>query len=106
MDDQAGDSGRLVVGQIPVHDPIEIADRHSAIDVNRSVGLAPHARHGDIVFVGDVSDDLLKDVFQRHQTFDFAVFVHHKRKGRLAAAEGLELFRNRTRLRYELRRRH
>src|SRR5262249_24737951 len=57
VDDEAGDGGRLVVGQVPLQGAVEIADRNAAIDVDRAVGLRPHARHRDVVLIRDVADD-------------------------------------------------
>ena len=39
MDDEAGDGGRLLVRQVPVHGAVEVADRHRAVDIDRAVGL-------------------------------------------------------------------
>ena len=98
---QAGDRGCLFVGKIPVHRTIEIADRHRAIDHHRAVRLGAHARNHDIVLVGDVTDDLLQNVLQRHHAFDFAVFINHQREVSLAAAECLQLLRYRAHLRHK-----
>ena len=43
MDHQAGDGGGLVIGQIPFHGTVEVPDRHAAVDIDRAVGLRPHA---------------------------------------------------------------
>src|SRR5665213_2829633 len=42
VNDEPGYRGRLFVRQMPVHDAVEIADRHPAIDVDRAVRLAAH----------------------------------------------------------------
>jgi len=60
MDDQTGDSGRLLVRQIPVHDAVEVADGNRAVDIDRTIRLLAHARHGDVVLVGDVADDFFQ----------------------------------------------
>ncbi len=41
VDDETGDGGRFFVWQIPVHVPVEIADRHRAVYVDGAVGLRP-----------------------------------------------------------------
>ena len=46
VDDEAGDGRRLVVGQIPVHRAVEVADRRRAVDDDRSVALLAHALRG------------------------------------------------------------
>src|SRR5438477_8695658 len=89
MNHQAGDGGRLFIWKIPVHRAVEIADRHRAVDHYRAVRLRAHAGHHDVVLVGNIADDLLQDILQRHHAFDFAVFVHHKREMSFAAAERL-----------------
>ena len=69
-----------------------------AVDVDRAVGLRPHARHRDVVLVGDVADDLLEDVLERDQAHHLAVLVDHQREMRLAAAERLELLATAARM--------
>ena len=106
VDDDAGDGGRLVVGNVPIHRPVEVAHRHRAVDIDRTVRLRPHAGHRDVVLVADVADDLLDDVLDRHQAFHLAVFVDHQRERRLAAAKRLELLVERRRVGHEPGRRH
>ena len=91
VDDEAGDGRRLLVGQVPVHRAVEVADRHRAVDVDRAVRLRAHALHGDVVLVGDVADDLLEDVLERHQPLHLAILVDDQRDVRLALEEGVEL---------------
>ncbi len=91
VDDEAGDGGRLVVGQVPVHGAVEVADRHRAVDIDRAVRLRADALDGDVVLVGDVADDLLEDVLQRHQALHLAVFVDDQGEMHLALEEGVEL---------------
>src|ERR1700689_5323844 len=38
VDHDARDGGGLVVGNIPVHGPVQVADRHCAVDIHRAVG--------------------------------------------------------------------
>src|SRR5262245_50875281 len=75
MDDESRNRCRLIVRQLPVERPVEIADWHRPVDDNRSVGLLFHALDVDIMLVGYLTDDLLDDVFQRDQTFDLAIFI-------------------------------
>ena len=44
------------------------------------------------MLVGNIADNLLDNVFEGDQAFEFAVFIDHKRKRRLAVAERFELF--------------
>ena len=62
-------------GSVPVERAVEIADRHRAVDDDRAVGLLLDALDIDVVLVGDLADDLLDDVLQRHQALDLAIFV-------------------------------
>ena len=101
VDDQAGDRRRLVVRQRPVERAVEVADRHRAVDDDRAVGFLLDAFDLDIVLVGNLADDLLDDVLQRHQAFDLAIFVDHDGEMRLAAQEGVELVLQRGGVRHE-----
>ena len=56
------------------------------------------------MLVGNIADDLLQNVLQRHHAFDFAIFVDDQREMGLAAAEGFELLGHRAHLRHEPRR--
>src|SRR5262245_34833818 len=56
VNDEARNGGRLLVRQVPVHDAVEIADRHAAVDIDRPVRLRPHARHVHVVLIADVAD--------------------------------------------------
>src|SRR5262249_18274783 len=61
VDDEPGDGGRFVVGQVPFHGAVEIADWNAAVDVDRAIGLRPYARHRDVVLIRDVADDFLQN---------------------------------------------
>src|SRR5215211_926791 len=91
VDDETGDGSRFLVGQVPIHDTVEIADRHAAVDIDRAVGLRAHAWNCDIALVGDVDDDVIQKVLQRDQAHHLAVFVHDQRERRPSAPERLEL---------------
>src|SRR3546814_1392974 len=56
-----------------------------------AVGLRPHAGDGQVVLVGDIADDLLQDVLQRHHALQAAVFVDDQREMLPARPERLEL---------------
>src|SRR6266516_7391602 len=73
VDDESGDGCRLIVGQVPFHHSVQVPDRNRTVDVDRAIGLRPHARHGDVVLVGDVADDFFENIFQRHQAHEFTV---------------------------------
>ena len=45
----------------------------------------------DVGLVGDVADDLLDDVLERHQAHDLAILVDHDGEMRLALQKGVEL---------------
>src|ERR1043166_5110386 len=55
VDDEAGDRGRLLVRQAPVHRAVEIADRHPTVDIDRAVELRRDPRHRDVVLILDVA---------------------------------------------------
>ncbi len=67
VDHQAGDGGGFLVGQVPVHRAVEIADRHRPSTITEPSGCGRTPCDGDVVLVADVADDLLEDVFQRHE---------------------------------------
>jgi hypothetical protein len=88
---QAGDGRGFLVGQTPVELPVQVADRHRALDDHRAVAQRPHAFALDVVFVGDLAHHLLQDVLQGDHAQHLAVFVDHDGEMFLALAEGLEL---------------
>ena len=90
VDHQAGDRRRLVIGQVPLERPVQVADRHRAGDDDGAVRLAHHLLGDDVVLVGDLADDLLEDVLEGHQPLQHAVFVDHQREMRLALEEGAQ----------------
>src|SRR5581483_3154558 len=104
MDDETRDGGGFLIRQLPVHGAVEVPDRHVAVDAHRTVGLRPDAGHDDVVFVADVADDLLEDIFERGEAHDLAVFVDHERERRLAPPEGAQLIQQRTDIGHEPRR--
>src|SRR5215510_1520029 len=67
VDDEASDRGGLVVWQRPVHLAVEIAYRHRAVDVDRPISLHADGHVLRVVLIGDLTDDLLKDVLERDQ---------------------------------------
>ena len=91
VDDQTSDRRRLLIRQVPVERPVEIADRHRSVDDDRAVGLLAHALHLDIVLVGNIADNLFQNVLQRHDALHLAIFVDDDGKVLLAAQEGVEL---------------
>ena len=106
VDHEAGDRRRLLVGQIPIHRAVEIAQRNRAVDQHRAVLLRAHALHGDVVLVADVADDLLQNVLQRDEAHDLAIFVDDECEMRLALEKLLELILERRRFRREPGRQH
>src|SRR5262249_31456696 len=80
VDPQAGHGGWLLVGQVPIHLPIAVADGYRAVDIDRAVYLRADADVLDIVLVGNLADDLLQDVLQRNQALHLAVLVDHERQ--------------------------
>src|SRR6516225_1367195 len=62
VDHKSGDRGRFLVGKMPVHGAVKVADRHRTVDHHRSIGLGANARHHHVVLVGDVADDLFQNV--------------------------------------------
>src|SRR5580698_1597056 len=89
MNDDPGYRRRLIIRNIPVHRPVKITYRNRAIDVDRAIRQRPHARHGDIVLVGDVTDNLLYNIFQRDQALKLTIFVDNQSEWRLAVSESL-----------------
>src|SRR5271166_1949251 len=75
MNDEAGDSRGLFVGQVPVHGAVEVTDRHRTVDDDGAVALLADALNGNVVLVANIADDLLDDVLERHQTLHHAIFV-------------------------------
>ena len=98
---RSGDGRRFLVRQVPVHDTVEVADRHGAFDGDRTVGILPHALHSEIVLVGNVTDDLLQNVLERDKTLNLAIFVDDESEMRLAPQERLQLIFKRGRVRHE-----
>ena len=71
----------LVFAQHRTQPGLEILHRQAGIEVERAVGALDHHRPAHlVVFVGDVADDLLDQILDRHQPVDAAVFVHHQRQ--------------------------
>src|SRR5271167_72683 len=62
MNDEAGDSRGLFVGQVPVHGAVEVTDRHRTVDDDGAVALLADALNGNVVLVANIADDLLDDV--------------------------------------------
>src|SRR6516225_10513862 len=62
VNDDAGDRGRFVVGNIPIHRAVEIANWHTAIDIDRAVRKRPHARNRYVVLIADVANNFFNDV--------------------------------------------
>ena len=98
VNDEAGHGRGFVVGQIPAHRAIELADGRRAVDHDRPVALLAHALHGDVVLVANVADDLLDDVFERDEPLHDAIFVDDQRGMGLSAQERLELVAQRRRI--------
>ena len=86
-------------GRRQSNSPVEVADRHRALDDEAAVRLADDAGDGDVVLVGDLADDLLEDVLQGHDAHQAAVLVDDDGEMLAAPAEGLELVEQRRRVR-------
>jgi len=54
--------------------------RHGAVELTEPSGSARTPGTAMFVLVGDVADDLLDDILERHQPFHLAVFVNHQRE--------------------------
>ena len=80
VDDKARDRHRFIIGQIPIHGAVEIADRHHAIDIDAAIGLGAHALHGDIVLVLNIADDFLENILERDEPHQRAIFIDHERE--------------------------
>ena len=80
VDHKARHGVGLVIGQIPISRAVQIADRHSPFDqIAAIVGAFKGVGFVDKVkLVGDLAHNLFQDVFQRDQTLQGAVFIHHQ----------------------------
>ena len=97
MDDQAGDGRRLLVGQVPVHHAVEIADRHRAIDHAPSRRLAARTPCTTRSCSSrNVADDLLQNILERDEAHDHAIFVDDEGEMRLALEKRLQLILERA----------
>src|SRR5215204_7166579 len=63
MDDQPGDGSGFVVGQVPVHDAVEVTDRHAPFYDNRAVRVGSYAWNDDIMLIRNIADEFLQNVF-------------------------------------------
>jgi len=91
VNDEAGDGGRFLVGNVPFHQPVHVTDRRRAVDQQRAVCLRSGEHASDIGFVGDLADDLLDDVLERDQAHHLSIFVDDDGEMRLLSFEGAEL---------------
>ena len=101
MDDEARHRGCLLVGQVPLHEAVHVADGRESVDNQRAVGLRLGHRRGDVGLVGDVADDLLNDVFQREQPHHLTVLVDDDREMGFALEKRVELILDRRGLGHE-----
>src|ERR1700736_2189417 len=76
MNHESGNRGGLLVGQGPIHDPVEVADRDPAVDVYGTVGLRPHAGHCDVVLIGDVTHNDLSRYRTGHGAKNMTIVRH------------------------------
>ena len=65
---QTADGLHLVAGQVDVEQLAQVFHRQPSGDPDRSVPEVLDRRPFDVVLVGDLADDLLEDVLDRHQT--------------------------------------
>jgi len=68
VQDQAADGVPLGVGQVGAEDLADLVDRCAAPDADGAIGEHLDPGQFDVVLVGDLADDFLEQVFQRHQT--------------------------------------
>ena len=105
VDHQTRNRVRLVIRQGPVHRPVQIADRHRTVHQIFARRVRPQrafpAHH--IKLIRNLAHDFLKDVFQRDQPLQAAVFIHHHREMRPAFQELAHLFIEGRRFRHEIR---
>ena len=89
LEQQAVDRLRAVGGQLPSQRAVQRADRGAGIDDEHPGALDVHVLVRDGRRIGgELPDDLLEDVLQRHQPLDVAVLVDHEGE---AAAVALEV---------------
>lgn len=86
VDDQPGDGIGSIIGQRPVGCAIQIADGHGTINQKLIViGTFDELFSVSIKFIGDLTDDLFKNILKRDEPLKRAIFVHHQCKMRAHA---------------------
>ncbi len=91
MDHKAGNGGCFLIGKVPAQRTIKITDRQRTIDQNRTIRLQSDALHVEIVFIGNIADNLFENVLKRHQPLHITIFINDDGNMRLATEECVEL---------------
>ena len=103
MNHQPRDGGGLLIGQFPVHHAVEVADRHRAIDIDRTIRLHPHTLHGKVMLVLDVADNFFENILQGHKAHHLAIFIDNKGEMGFTLQKGLKLVLQRGCIRHKPR---
>mmetsp|Transcript_6103 Transcript_6103/g.10509 ORF Transcript_6103/g.10509 Transcript_6103/m.10509 type:complete len:213 (-) Transcript_6103:760-1398(-) len=103
MNDEASDGIGLLIGQRPIRRTVQVADGHRPVDgkITRRIG-PQYRRVGGVELVGDFTDDLFEDIFQRDQPAKRAIFIHDQREVRMAAQELAHLIVERRGFRHKI----
>ncbi len=86
VEDEPADRVPLRVGQLDAELLAHLVDRRAAGHPQRAVAQPLDRGHLDVVLVGDLPDDLLEQVFERHEPGGAAVLVDHDRHVELLGA--------------------
>ncbi len=91
MDEESGDSGSVVIGQVPAEMAVQVAQCYAAID---KIAVLPQFL--DVIFnfimlIINITDDFFNNIFQRHDSLPPAIFINHKGKMLALAAESKQL---------------
>ena len=75
MDHKPRNRDGFLIGQTPVHHAVEVANGDGAIDGDRAIGLFADTDDRRVIFVFDLADDFLENIFKRHKALQRAIFI-------------------------------
>src|SRR3989304_8422248 len=91
LEDQAVQGLGAIKWQRQAQLAVEFPQRRGALDQSAPILCPPERRGARRCRRGELADDLLDDVLQRHQPLEFAVLVHHQRDALVVFLEVLQL---------------
>src|SRR3569623_485502 len=103
LEDEAVEGLGAGGGQLPFHQAVEFADMGAAVNQIAAVRLGMDVAHRRGGVTGKPADDFFQNVFERHQTKNVPVLVHHQGDAVLLALEIQQLGVERCALGYEVR---